>query len=141
MNRKIATTLSLITGIFFAFSTTMAAEQAKRPSARIGTSAQKLGAPTGVIIPCPSKLHGVKVEITTQYTAPSGWTQDWDKYTGYSGQTLVVESHSVSSGKLFCVYAKNTSPMNYRLTHIYKTIPAGTTCTAVSGYKFSCKKN
>lgn len=139
MLKKTAITFSLLIGLPFLLNTTMAAD-IKRPMSRVGGSAVKMVSPTGVIIPCPNKLHGVNVSIESQYSAPSGWAADGDSHTGYQGQTLIISFHQVLSGKLFCVYGQTSLPSSYRITNISKAIPAGTTCTATAGYKFSCKK-
>lgn len=109
----------------------------QQPMPRLGTSVQKLS-PSAALIACPDKIHGVSLSIDAQYNAPSGWAPKLAP-TGYQSQTLVISLHQVLSGKLYCSYAKTSLPTNLRLTSISKNVPAGKTCTAVSGFKFECK--
>jgi hypothetical protein len=78
------------------------------------------------------------LSIDAQYTAPSGWAAKTFP-TGYNSQTLVPSMHSVSGGKMHCTYAQTSLPSSYRLTTVSKPVPSGKSCTAITGYKFSCQ--
>lgn len=137
MFKKFFLPLSLVLGTTLVCSTGNAAEL-QSPVTRMKTPSGIKSAPTAVIIPCPSKLNGVNLSITAQYSAPSGWTGKMTP-TGYQGQTLTISMHQVLGGKMNCTYAQTSLPSSYRLTTVSKPIPAGKTCTAVAGFKFSCQ--
>lgn len=137
MMNKLFVTASIILGATFITGLGHAAEL-KQPVPRMTSPDISKSSPTAAIIPCPSKLHGVNLSINAQYSAPSGWAAKTTP-TGYNNQTLVINFHQVLSGKMHCSYAKNSLPGSYRVTLVSKPVPAGKSCTAISGYKFSCQ--
>ena len=137
MFKKLFLPLSLVLGASLVCSTGYAAEL-QSPATRIKSPTGIKAAPTAVIIPCPDKLYGVNLSINAQYSAPSGWGAK-PTPTGYQNQTLVPSLHQVLGGKMTCTYAQTSLPSSYRLTYVSKPVPAGKTCTAIAGFKFSCQ--
>lgn len=130
-------TAAVVIGAFLVSSQGFGAEQ-KTPMTRMTSPSAARLSPKAAIIPCPSELQNVQLSINAQYSAPSGWTAKTTP-TGYQGQTLVISLHQVLGGKLSCSYGKNGSPSGYRLTTVTKPVPAGKTCTAIDGFRFSCQ--
>lgn len=136
MSRKYLVVSPWLWALLLLGNTSLAAD-IQQPMPRLGTSVQKLS-PSAALIACPDKIHGVNLSADAQYNAPSGWAPKLTP-TGYQGLTLVISLHQVLGGKLYCSYAKSSLPTSLRLTSISKNVPAGKTCTAVSGFKFECK--
>ena len=127
-------TIAVIVGGVLVCTQSFGAEQMKRTISPITT---KLS-PKAAIISCPSKIYNVDLSINSQYTAPSGWTAKTTP-TGYQGQTLVISMHQVLGGNLSCTYSKTSLSESYNLTTVSKPVPAGKSCTAIDGFKFSCQ--
>ena len=127
-------TIAVIVGCVLVSTQSFGAEQMKR---MINPGTTKLS-PKAAIIPCPSKIYNVDLSINSQYTAPSGWTAKTTP-TGYQGQTLVISMHQVLGNKLSCTYSKTSLSESYNLTTVSKPVPAGKSCTAIDGFKFSCQ--
>ena len=136
MNKALLTAIIMMGATFITAQSH--AVELKQPMPRVKSPSVSKSSPTAAIIPCPSKLHGGNLSITAQYSAPSGWAAKTTP-TGYSGQTLVVNLHQVMSGKMHCSYGKTSMSGSNRYTTVSKPVPAGKSCTAISGYKFSCQ--
>ncbi len=130
----------LLTALFvFSLGVAEAAEQGRRSPTIMKKVPTGGGTLAPLIIECPQDLHVTNVNIDSTAAAPSGW-QPKGYPTGYQSLTLVRHSpHSVLSGKLWCSYAKSSLPTSLTITGISKPVPAGRTCTPITGYKFSCQ--
>lgn len=85
---------------------------------------------------CP-ELSGGTLRIESTFNVPSGWIV---VPKAYSGMSLKLVNHSVSSGQLWCNYAQSVGPQGYLITTTVRMIiPAGKTCTAEPDFHFNCK--
>ncbi len=93
-------------------------------------------------VACPQTVSGVHIKRIHQYTVPGGWADYSAGSTGYSGVTLRVSSHYVSSDgrKLYCGYGVHSvgSSSEYRLVVIVRSAPGARKCSAASNHTFRC---
>ncbi len=130
----------LLTALFvFSPGVAHAAEQGRRSPGIMKKVPTGGGTLAPLIIECPQELHVTNVSIDSTAAVPSGWQQK-GYATGYQSLTLVRHTpHSVLSGKLWCSYAKSSLPTSLTITGISMPVPAGRTCTPITGHKFSCQ--
>lgn len=87
---------------------------------------------------CPMTLSGVHVTIESSFSPPGGWTPK-NIPTTYSSLTLTRSHHAVVGTNLWCTYAGSAQPGALRTTSMSRPAPAGKTCTADAGFRFTCK--
>ncbi|HKK06683.1 MAG TPA: hypothetical protein VKA50_12635 [Gammaproteobacteria bacterium] len=91
-------------------------------------------------IACPQTVNGVKIKRIHQFTVPAGWADEAYGSTGYSGASLYVSRHYISSDgrKLYCGYGARSGNSDYTLVLIVRNAPSGRKCTAGSNHTFRC---
>ena len=103
------------------------------PTAKAGM--QALG------VQCPERVEGVRLERIREFDVPAGWQDDPYPGGGYSGVTLLVNTHYLmNNGKtMVCGYGARSGNSAYSLIQIAKSVPGNKTCSKGANYSFSCK--
>ena len=101
------------------------------------------GGTEGTIITCPPEITDLRLNYTTKYTPPAGWSHAdaqsrMTKGGVLSNLTLVRNGHEFRGGNMVCLYGAGATESHLKVAAIRKLIPKGASCTKEPDFSFKC---